>query len=112
MEKMVSRSDWKIQDMPRKNVRFETDNDLNATEFEEIKRGHIPQEMEDKWFSYFEGDKLYIHRSWSGFCIFIVEFSNDKLIVTVNRDKKQCKSKDISQDMEILHGLLHGVLRC
>ena len=28
--------------------------------------------MDDKWFFYLEKDWLYIHRSWTGFCIFQV----------------------------------------
>ena len=38
-----------------------------------LKLGHIPQEMEDKWFGYIEEDTLHIHRRWTGFCIYIVK---------------------------------------
>ena len=98
--------------MPKKVAKFIVDNSLAENEFEELKTGHIPQEMEDKWFSYFDSNKLFIHKSWSGFCIYIVEFKGNELMVTVNRDKKQYNCKDIEMDKQIVNSLLHGVLRC
>ena len=35
-------------------------------EFATIRRGLIPEVMEDKWFIYFEEPHLYFHHSWSG----------------------------------------------
>ena len=102
MVKVAKKTDWDVQDMPRKTAKFMLDNDLSDTELEELKTGHIPQEMEDKWFSYYDEGKLYIHRSWSGFCIFIVEFSNDKLLVTTNRNKKQVRRGDVEEDKRIV----------
>jgi hypothetical protein len=45
-----------------------------AGEFERIKRGVIPREMEDKWFVFYEEPWLYFHRSWTGACIYAVRF--------------------------------------
>lgn len=109
--KIVTKSEWMLQDMPKKTECFSLVNDLSAIEVDQLKRGHIPQEMEDKWFSYFEDNKLYVHRSWSGICIFIVEFCGDELKVTANRDKKQYRGQCVEEDKEYLHSLLHGVLR-
>lgn len=49
--------------------------------------------MEDKWFWYMEGDTLYIHRSWTGFCIYIVEFDfgTGRHKVTANTAPRQCR---------------------
>jgi hypothetical protein len=43
-------------------------------EFERIKRGLIPREMEDKWFIFYEEPWLYFHRSWTGACVYGVRF--------------------------------------
>ena len=46
--------------------------------------------MEDKWFSYMDGNTLYAHRSWTGYCIYIIEINVETGVhdVTVNRDTK------------------------
>jgi hypothetical protein len=35
-----------------------------------MKIGHIPADMDDKWFIFFEDGWLYFHRSWTGDCIY------------------------------------------
>jgi len=44
------------------------DIDLHFTEiqFSKLTLGLIPQQMEDKWFIYYENEWLYFHRSWTG----------------------------------------------
>ena len=39
-----------------------------------MKVGLVLGQMEDKWFIYWHDDALYFHRSWSGFCIYVVRF--------------------------------------
>ena len=39
-------------------------------EFVKLTRGFIPQQMEDKWFIYYDEGWLYFHRSWTGFGIY------------------------------------------
>lgn len=46
---------------------------FTTEEYENLRQGRIPQQMEDKWFIFLEGDWLYLHRSWSGFCVAQVE---------------------------------------
>ena len=36
---------------------------------DQIRAGHIPEMMEDKWFIYWQDDRLFFHRSWTGYCI-------------------------------------------
>lgn len=109
MEKrIVVKSDWETTDMPFKKAKFTLKRHFGESEISKLKCGHIPQEMEDKWFFYFENDTLYAHRSWSGACIYAVKFNfeTDKHRVVVNRDKSQysCKSKE--DDLNQLNRLL------
>jgi hypothetical protein len=39
--------------------------------------GLLPVQMEDKWFIYYEEDWLYLHRSWTGACIYGVHLAPD-----------------------------------
>lgn len=48
------KSDWKTLDMPEKTASFSIDIGLTEGEFSALQNGHIPCEMEDKWFEYFE----------------------------------------------------------
>ena len=38
-----------------------------SEQFLELKKGLIPQQMEDKWFIFYEDGWLHFHRSWTGF---------------------------------------------
>ena len=59
-----------------------------------IRRGLMPEQMEDKWFIFWEDDTLFFHRSWTGFCIYVVHFACDEdpcrmINAEVNRDPAQ-----------------------
>lgn len=94
------KSDWKTLDMPEKTASFSIDISLTEGEFSALQNGHIPCEMEDKWFEYFENNILYIHRSWTGICIYKVQFSTDRRVeeVVVNRDSEQYRETNIERD--------------
>ena len=74
-----------------------------------LRRGNIPQAMEDKWFWYMEGNTLFVHRSWTGACIYRIDFSSDnRHKVTVNRDPEQYTCTSIDEDKKSLNHLLDG----
>ncbi len=99
MGRMVQKTDWKTVDMPEQRIDFLLEKSLTDREREILKEGHRPKEMEDKWFIYYEGEKLFIHRSWTGFCIYIVELAQgDQLRVTVNRNPEQYKETLLGRD--------------
>jgi hypothetical protein len=39
---------------------------FDSEQFARVRAGFVPQEMEQKWFIYFEEPHLFIHRSWTG----------------------------------------------
>ena len=104
---VVKKSDWKTLDMPGENAQFVLHRPITEHQMQVLRRGHIPQEMEDKWFWYMEGNTLYAHRSWTGYCIFRIDFKpgNDHL-VTVNRDPEQFGRSSVKADAEMLNDLL------
>ena len=54
-----------------------------------------------------EGDTLFAHRSWTGICIFRIDFKPDHhLVVTVNRDPEQYACTDTDDDARTLNKLL------
>ena len=64
--------------------------------------------MEDKWFSYMDENTLYAHRSWTGYCIYIIEINVETGVhdVTVNRDTEQYRCNSINEDIKSVNDLL------
>ena len=101
------RGDWKTAPMPARHETFVLKRSFSEAEMDALSRGNVPQAMEDKWFWYMEGATLRAHRSWTGFCIYRIDFGeNGEHLVTVNRDPEQYGCADIEEDRETLNKLL------
>lgn len=106
--KIADRNDWKTMDMPEQHDTFVFRRPFTAQQMAALRRGNIPQEMEDKWFWFMEGDTLFAHRSWTGICVYRIDFkSDDHHVVTVNRDPEQYKCTSIAEDVQQLNNLLN-----
>ncbi len=104
---VARRGDWKTEPMPEQNETFVLNRSFRAADMEALRYGNVPRAMEDKWFWYMEGSTLWAHRSWSGFCIYRIDFREDgHPIVTVNRDPEQYGCTDIEEDIATLNRLL------
>ncbi|HEX5116946.1 MAG TPA: hypothetical protein VFW65_17280 [Pseudonocardiaceae bacterium] len=62
-------------------------------EWATIRRGRRAHEMDDKWVAFVEDDRLFLHRSWTGFGIYEARFARDddgwfiaELLVSGDRD--------------------------
>ena len=66
---------------------------FSQQEYARIRRGLIPVEMEDKWFMFWEADSLFLHRSWTGHCVYRVEFQS-------SGDRFQVARASVSSDNE------------
>ena len=71
--------------------------------------------MEDKWFIYWKNDGLFFHRSWTGYCIYVVRFvakaDNFMMIeADVNRDPEQYNETNDENDIEMISCLVDVVL--
>ena len=65
--RVATGKDWKNKAMSSdKFYVIRTDIPIPAVVMERIRQGHIPGQMEDKWFMYFENNIIHYHRSWSG----------------------------------------------
>lgn len=89
---------------------------LTRDQFEALRRGLLPVEMEDKWFAYMEDDRLFLHRSWTGHGIFEVQFQchddvcvAGEVLVTGDQEKLQRSSDDDTADL--LRSVINTVLR-
>ena len=99
------KSDWETHRMPRMRSHIKFDVGIAEEEFEMLAWGHIPEEMEDRWFMYFDGEAFCFYRSWTGFCIFRVYVERAKegdgyvlTRITANRCKEQCTEENDERD--------------
>lgn len=80
-----------------------------------VRRGFIPQEMEDKWFIHRHGDEMHFRRSWTGHLVFAVRIQDAPGAVafdqvTINRHPEQYRSDDVEQDLATLNWLIDQLL--
>lgn len=103
--------DWAIHPLPDTYTTLKLDILLSEEKSEAIKRGVIPEEMEEKWFCYSHNNTLYQHRSWTGNCIDVIEFNTEgsqlrAISVKVNRDPEQYSNDDDAADIARIKDML------
>ena len=111
----ASRTSWKTLPPPqqREPLDFAAVFDDAGTEL--LVLGLVPREMEDKWFIYFEQGWLFLHRSWTGACIYGVQLERSpegaRVVDSwVSRDPTQYKGTDLYYDRKLLRFLIDALL--
>ncbi len=66
------RDSCRTKPMPDVTVELEVDRTFTQKEYQYLQQGVIPQDQDDRWFIYCENDWLFLHRSWTGHCIYKV----------------------------------------
>lgn len=112
----AKRADGKTIPLPAARKALALDQTLSAAEFTRLSRGEVPREMEDKWFIFYEAPWLYLHRSWTGFCIFQVCFEPvaDGMRIAevwVNRDEEQYPQDDDAFDVKYVRDMVSSRAR-
>jgi hypothetical protein len=111
----ASRESWQNGPMPETCGELGYTAEFTPAEFRTLSLGVVPQEMEDMWFVFLDGDTLYLHRSWTGACIYQLTFAeiDGRHVVRralVNRDPDQYRETDSSYDSKLLGFLIEGFL--
>ncbi|MBO2447057.1 ADP-ribosylglycohydrolase family protein [Actinomadura barringtoniae] len=108
--------DWKTKPMRSPEPLPAPERVWAPYEWEAIRRGLVPAEMEEKWFAYVEADRLHFHRSWTGYKIFEARFRSvpggwQIADASVERDKAIYKSDDDgAAESARLHGMIDRLL--
>ena len=107
--------DWKIEALPSKRTVIRLDRTFLPQEMKSIRRGLVPEQMEDKWFVYWKDDCLFFHRSWTGICVYVIHFaaagdSYRMLEADVNRDPEQYRETNDERDAEMISYLVDVLL--
>lgn len=108
-------TDWKVEELPLKRATIALDRAFSAEEMRQIRMGVIPRQMEDKWFIYWKDNTLFFHRSWTGYCHYIVRFKEDNgsfrmFEADVNLDPKQRSQGNDKQAAQLISYLIEVLL--
>lgn len=115
MAERATRDAWKTRPMPAERARVRYERRFTSEEHARVSRGLIPREMEDKWFAFVEDDWLWLHRSWTGLCIYGVRLARegDAWVAAeawVNRDAAEYRVTDEGYDEGMLWFLVERLL--
>jgi hypothetical protein len=115
MKKKATRKSHSIYPFSRRRALIPFERSFTAEEFERVKLGVLPQEMEDHWFIFLEGRRrqyIYFVRSWTGFCAYkaCVEQINNIARITKVWASRQYGSADVKYHAEILGMVIDHVL--
>lgn len=115
MQSIATRESWKnVEDFINQKF-IDIFVVVSSEQFETIRKGLIPQAMEDKWFIYYACDTVHFHRSWTGHEIFRVrlEKTGDGYAITslqVETDPEIYVVGSDEEEIERLLGLFGNVL--
>jgi ADP-ribose pyrophosphatase YjhB (NUDIX family) len=105
--------DWPdLKPMPRQHAVLYPELAFDAQAMERIGRGFVMHDMDAKWFIYLDGDRLKLHRSWTGILVFDAGFAFDAgggarvsdLVVT--RDPAQYNTSSDAEDLELFMNVM------
>lgn len=111
----AKQSDWETQPLPAQRAILALDHTYTGAEMAKITQGYVPAEMEDKWFIYWQEDCLHFHRSWTGYCVYVMPIvaAGDQFVVRqaeVNRDPEQYSATDDRHDAAMVLYLVEVLL--
>lgn len=98
--------------MPQSFEVFDLNWQLNQNQLEKLKMGFAADDMDKKWNIYFDHNKLYLHRSWTGSCIYIadvieqIDGSGVITTVKVNRNKNEYNFSSIEDDSNLIRKII------
>lgn len=113
--KIATKADWETKPLPAAVATIPLDREFTESEMQLIRNGHIPEAMEDRWFIYWENNDLFIHRSWTGNCIYVVRFEQrgntaPMIAARVNRDPEEYTQTNDLHDARMIEYLIDTVL--
>ena len=113
-DRPATRDDWNAFPL-RSTIPLDYHASFTPEEYDILRLGLIPFEMEDKWFIFWEADSLFFHRSWTGIAIFRVDFRStgtrfEVAAAFVTADQERYRRGADTYEAALLDFLIHGLL--
>lgn len=77
---------------------------LTPEHFAKLQMGFIPENMDDRWFVYFDNDWVYLHRSWTGYETFRakIQTENDRYTIREFWAETEPKKFNVGNENQII----------
>ncbi len=78
--KVATAANWHIEPMPNHSdaiTDMPFDFSIPVKAMDVLRRGHIPEAMEDHWFMYCDEEYIRYYRSWTGMCAFEAHYKKE-----------------------------------
>ena len=88
---------------------------FSAADAKKIMSGHKPEDMDDRWFIYYEDSWVYFVRSWTGYHIFGFKLaaspdgSSSVIASWANRNIDEYQSTSKENDIQNIDDLIHSI---
>ena len=111
----VKKSDWKTMPIPVEKADLGYQKVFRAADAKKIMSGHKPEDMDDRWFIYYEDSWVYFVRSWTGYHIFGFKLavspngSANVIASWANRNIDEYQSKSKENDIQTINDLINGI---
>lgn len=94
--KIATKDSWSTEPWPEENdITFmKTDIDVSEADMDILRRGHIPDAMEDHWFMYSDDKAIRYYRSWTGMPAFEARYVKTNLgakITSLKMNRELCQ---------------------
>lgn len=114
---IVHPADWPgLKTMPRRHAVLYPELAFDAPAMEQIGRGFVMHDMDAKWFIHLDGDRIKLHRSWTGILVFDAGFAFDAgggtrvSDLLVNRDPARYNTSSGAEDLELFMNVIRWYL--
>jgi len=112
---MTNKKFAKFKEMPEENESIDYLREFSTLEFEKLKLGLSANSMDEKWNAHYSNNYFYIHRSWTGACIYQFQLREEsgKYLVEdarVNRNQEQYNATDNDYDVLLLDFLVSNLI--
>jgi len=113
---MITSEDFeKLKKIPKERAELNYRRTFSEEEYRLLENGLVAEDMDSKWNAVMFEGCLYLYRSWTGNCIYSVEFlKTEKGYLAgqtlVNRDQEQYKSKDNKHDTLLLDFFISNLM--
>ena len=109
----ATRDSWQTVDCNEPFVALPWHDSFSESQFDLIRRGAIPESMDDRWFAFYEEPMLFLYRSWSGHLIYRVTFARNGDVYVVQTAQivdRGGYSIDVPAEVAFLDFLIHRLL--
>lgn len=111
----ATRERWRIKPFPAQREALPFEARFEGEEVQRLQQGLVPQDVEDKWFIFYEEGWLYLHRAITGSCIYALRLRIEGEVAEVteawvNAHPGEYTATDRAWDAALLGFLVHDLL--